>query len=88
MQNVTIKMKTKKLYWKGIEQLNSESTIVEGLENNEFVEKLPVNSKEENDGASRRDFLKYVGFSSAAAALEAVKDLLLNLCHMLFSLNK
>ena len=50
MQNVTIKMKSKKLYWKGIEQLNSESTIVEGLENNEFVEKLPVNSKEENDG--------------------------------------
>jgi len=69
VQNVTIKMKSKKLYWKGIEQLNSESTIVEGLENNEFVEKLPVNSKEENDGASRRDFLKYVGFSSAAAAL-------------------
>ena len=69
MQNVTIKMKSKKLYWKGIEQLNTESTIVEGLENNEFVEKLPVNSKEENDGASRRDFLKYVGFSSAAAAL-------------------
>ena len=69
MQNVTIKMKSKKLYWKGIEQLNSESAIVEGLENNEFVEKLPVNSKEENDGASRRDFLKYVGFSSAAAAL-------------------
>jgi MoCo/4Fe-4S cofactor protein with predicted Tat translocation signal len=69
VQNVTIKMKSKKLYWKGIEQLNSESAIVEGLENNEFVEKLPVNSKEENDGASRRDFLKYVGFSSAAAAL-------------------
>ena len=69
MQNVTIKMKSKKIYWKGIEQLNSESTIVEGLENNEFVEKLPVNSKQENDGASRRDFLKYVGFSSAAAAL-------------------
>jgi len=69
VQNVTIKMKSKKLYWKGIEQLNTESTIVEGLENNEFVEKLPVNSKEENDGASRRDFLKYVGFSSAAAAL-------------------
>ena len=62
-------MKSKKLYWKGIEQLNTESQIVEGLENNEFVEKLPVNSKEENDGASRRDFLKYVGFSSAAAAL-------------------
>ena len=37
MQNVTIKMKSKKLYWKGIEQLNSESTIVEGLENNELM---------------------------------------------------
>ena len=77
MQNVTIKMKSKKLYWKGIEQLNSESTIVEGLENNEFVEKLPVNSKEKNDGASRRDFLKYVGFSSAAAALAGCEGCLL-----------
>jgi len=52
VQNVTIKMKSKKLYWKGIEQLNSESTIVEGLENNEFVEKLPVNSKEESSSLS------------------------------------
>ena len=73
MQNVTIKMKSKKLYWKGIEQLNSDSAIVEGLENNEFVEKLPVNSKEENDRASRRDFLKFLGFSTAAATLAACK---------------
>jgi molybdopterin-containing oxidoreductase family iron-sulfur binding subunit len=61
-------MQNKKLYWKGIEQLDTDSTIVEGLENNEFVEKLPVNSDDEKN-SSRRDFLKYVGFSSAAAAI-------------------
>jgi molybdopterin-containing oxidoreductase family iron-sulfur binding subunit len=53
-------MQNKKLYWKGIEQLDTDSTIVEGLENNEFVEKLPVNSDDEKN-SSRRDFLKYVG---------------------------
>ena len=65
---ITRTMQNKKLYWKGIEQLDTDSTIVEGLENNEFVEKLPVNSDDEKN-SSRRDFLKYVGFSSAAAAL-------------------
>ena len=65
---ITRTMQNKKLYWKGIEQLDTDSTIVEGLENNEFVEKLPVNSNDEKN-SSRRDFLKYVGFSSAAAAL-------------------
>ena len=45
MLNVTIRiMQNKKLYWKGIEQLDTDSSIVECLENNEFVEKLPVNS--------------------------------------------
>ena len=61
-------MNTKKTYWKGLEQLKTESSIVEKLENNEFVEKLPVNSNE-GDTPTRRDFLKYVGFSSAAAAI-------------------
>jgi molybdopterin-containing oxidoreductase family iron-sulfur binding subunit len=61
-------MQNKKLYWKGIEQLDTDSSIVEGLENNEFVEKLPVNSDDEKN-STRRDFLKYVGFSSAAAAI-------------------
>ena len=65
---ITRTMQNKKLYWKGIEQLDTDSTIVEGLENNEFVEKLPVNSDDEKN-SSRRDFLKYVGFSSAAAAI-------------------
>ena len=69
MLNVTIRiMQNKKLYWKGIEQLDTDSSIVEGLENNEFVEKLPVNSDDEKN-STRRDFLKYVGFSSAAAAI-------------------
>ena len=32
MQNVTIKMKSKKLYWKGFEELNNQSEIVKNLE--------------------------------------------------------
>ena len=52
---ITRTMQNKKLYWKGIEQLDTDSNIVEGLENNEFVEKLPVNSNDEKN-SSRRDF--------------------------------
>ena len=45
------------------------------LEQNEFVEELPVGSlfedenSLENSNASRRDFLKYLGFSTAAATI-------------------
>ena len=48
---ITRIMQNKKLYWKGIEQLDTDSTIVEGLENNEFVEKLPVNSDDEKNSS-------------------------------------
>jgi MoCo/4Fe-4S cofactor protein with predicted Tat translocation signal len=64
-------------YWKSVEELNENSSIVETLRNNEFVEQIPVNEflgdKDtlENASTSRRDFLKYVGFSTAAASLVA-----------------
>jgi molybdopterin-containing oxidoreductase family iron-sulfur binding subunit len=68
-------MQKKKTYWKNSEQLNYESSIIKKLEQNEFVEKLPIgpNSSEliENSSSSRRDFLKFVGFSTAAAAAAA-----------------
>ena len=57
-----------------MDQLQDNNSMVQELEQNEFVEKLPVDASAdpETDAAtSRRDFLKYVGFSTAAATLAA-----------------
>jgi len=70
-------MSSNKKYWKSVEELNENSSIVEALRNNEFVEQIPteefLGDKEALTGSStsRRDFLKYVGFSTAAATLAA-----------------
>ena len=70
-------MASNKKYWKSVEELNENSSIVETLRNNEFVEEIPVNEFLGNDetlsssSTTRRDFLKYVGFSTAAASLAA-----------------
>ncbi len=70
-------MSSNKKYWKSVEELNENSSIVEALRNNEFVEAIPTNEflgdKESLSSSSttRRDFLKYVGFSTAAASLAA-----------------
>jgi MoCo/4Fe-4S cofactor protein with predicted Tat translocation signal len=70
-------MASNKKYWKSVEELNENSSIVETLRNNEFVEPIPVEEflgdKESLSSSSttRRDFLKYVGFSTAAASLAA-----------------
>ena len=61
-------MKKVKKYWKGLEQLKVQSDIVDKLEQNEFVEEIPV-EKSEDKNSSRRDFLKYLGFSTTAAAI-------------------
>ena len=64
-----------KKYWKSELELSSDSKLIDKLENNEFVEDLPVgnlladDNSLENSSASRRDFLKYLGFSTAAATL-------------------
>ena len=87
MENVTIKinleantiytMSSNKKYWKSVEELNENSSIVETLKNNEFVEEIPtdefLSDKDSLSSSSttRRDFLKYVGFSTAAATLAA-----------------
>ena len=70
-------MASNKKYWKSVEELNENSSIVETLRNNEFVEQIPVDEflgdKDSlaSGSTSRRDFLKYVGFSTAAASLAA-----------------
>ncbi len=69
-------MAKNKKYWRGIEELiNPEK--VQKMCGNEFAEKLPVNeflqdkAKLEGIATSRRDFLKLMGFSTAAATLAA-----------------
>ena len=68
-------MASNKKYWKSVEELNENSSIVDTLRKNEFVEEIPTDDflgdKEtlENSSTTRRDFLKYVGFSTAAASL-------------------
>jgi len=69
-------MATNKTYWKSIDQLDQNNSIVAKLEQNEFPEKLPQDfnkddSKIEDSSSSRRDFLKYIGFSTAAATVAA-----------------
>ncbi|TPN86062.1 TAT-variant-translocated molybdopterin oxidoreductase [Aquimarina algicola] len=70
-------MSSNKKYWKSVEELNEKSSIVETLQQNEFVQDIPTDeflgdkSSLEGSSTSRRDFLKYVGFSTAAATLAA-----------------
>jgi MoCo/4Fe-4S cofactor protein with predicted Tat translocation signal len=63
----------KKQYWKGVEQLTNQPEFVK-YANKEFPRDLPFKSgriEEESEGNSRRDFLKMMGFSVAAASLAA-----------------
>ncbi|WP_395075012.1 TAT-variant-translocated molybdopterin oxidoreductase [Flavobacterium sp.] len=70
-------MSSNKKYWKSVEELDENSSIVETLRNNEFVEAIPTNefladaATLATSSTTRRDFLKYVGFSTAAATLAA-----------------
>jgi len=70
-------MASSKKYWKSVEELNENSSIVETLKQNEFVEQIPTDEflgdKQtlETSSTTRRDFLKYVGFTTAAASLAA-----------------
>jgi MoCo/4Fe-4S cofactor protein with predicted Tat translocation signal len=70
-------MSSNKKYWKSVEELNENSSIVETLRNNEFVEEIPTDefladaTTLATSSTTRRDFLKYVGFSTAAATLAA-----------------
>jgi len=69
-------MSSNKKYWKSVEELK-DSSVVETLKQKEFVNEIPTDeflgdkNKLESSSTSRRDFLKYVGFSTAAASLAA-----------------
>src|SRR5210317_2111269 len=69
-------MASNKKYWKSVEELK-DSSVIETLSKNEFVENIPTDEflgdKDtlENSSTSRRDFLKYIGFTTAAASLAA-----------------
>ena len=70
-------MASKKAYWKSTEELKKDSPIMDSLRSNEFATPIPTteflgddNTMEES-ATTRRDFLKYVGFSTAAATLAA-----------------
>ena len=69
-------MSSNKKYWKSVDDLN-DNPLVQTLRQNEFVEEIPTDEflgdKEtlETSQTTRRDFLKYVGFSTAAASLAA-----------------
>jgi len=56
-------------YWKGLEQLTQNDEF-EKHADKEFAEKLPL-PNEIDSNSSRRDFLKMMGFSVAAASLAA-----------------
>ena len=68
-------MTNTKKYWKGLAELNNDP-IVDKLAQNEFVDELPVDELLSDPNinkstTSRRDFLKFLGFSTAAATLAA-----------------
>lgn len=70
-------MASNKKYWKNEAELNPNDSIVETLRQNEFVQEIPVDEflgdkkTLASSSTNRRDFLKYVGFSTAAASLAA-----------------
>lgn len=70
-------MSMSKKYWKGLPEL-TESPEFTQSKKNEFAEPLPIGEflagkaeEEDEKGTSRRDFLKVMGFSTAAVALAA-----------------
>lgn len=70
-------MASNKKYWKSVEELQENSSLIETLQQNEFTSPIPTDEflgdKDtlESSSTTRRDFLKYVGFSTAAATLAA-----------------
>lgn len=68
-------MANTKKYWNSLDQLNNDAAFLEET-NKEFREELPVEeflgkTDLDSTSTSRRDFLKFVGFSLGAATLAA-----------------
>ncbi|MFN8711737.1 MAG: TAT-variant-translocated molybdopterin oxidoreductase [Bacteroidota bacterium] len=69
-------MANEKTYWKGLSQLSGDNAVTEKNQH-EFAEYIPVEqfmgdkATLEQSSTSRRDFLKFLGFSTVAATLAA-----------------
>lgn len=68
-------MSMSKKYWRGLPELHN-SPEFQAQSKNEFAEPLPMeeflsSDEAQSNGTSRRDFLKVMGFSTAAVALAA-----------------
>jgi len=61
---------SKKKYWQSFGELNNTQQYQEDSAN-EFKEELPFEMGDSSAKTPRRDFLKYLGFSTAAATLAA-----------------
>ena len=65
-------MSREKKYWKSEVELSNSLDITD-LKHNEFTEKLPIDFEMSDElvqsSTNRRDFLKYLGFSTSAAVL-------------------
>jgi MoCo/4Fe-4S cofactor protein with predicted Tat translocation signal len=72
-------MSNNKIYWKGPEELTKDPNYMKTVAN-EFAEDLPMEEflgdkqAMANSSTSRRDFLKFAGFSLAAATLAACES--------------
>jgi len=72
-------MATKKTYFQGLGELANNPEL-EKFQKNEFAEQLPTEAflgdeeKLSESSTSRRDFLKFLGFSTAAASLAACES--------------
>ena len=85
-------MSKTKTYWKGYDEKHQTPEFAVSSKK-EFKEDVPVDEFLSTDGledmkTGRRDFLKYMGFSVAAATLASCESRLLNLFHMLISQKK
>ncbi|HMP88010.1 MAG TPA: TAT-variant-translocated molybdopterin oxidoreductase, partial [Lacibacter sp.] len=65
---------SKKKYWQSFGELNNTKAYQESAAD-EFREELPFEGLENSANTPRRDFLKYLGFSTAAATLAASCDI-------------
>ena len=77
--NLTRRMAENKKYWRGISELENPE-LTQTLSEQEFPSQIPADEFLGNEDnldsthTSRRDFLKYMGFSTAAATLAACES--------------
>lgn len=61
-------MAKEKIYYSSIQELEN-NPVIQGLTEKEFANEAPEENSVEESSTSRRDFLKFLGFSTAAATI-------------------